>query len=749
MSPTLARSVTRLQVARARSHDLGSGRARIPPRVLAELGLAEGDVVEIAGKRRTVAIAVRLGYEDRSLDLIRIDGAQRANAGISIGEHVEISAAIAEPARRLEIAPVQDSVIPAGSESAVHLALEGRAVCAGDLVTVSPRAEAGTPRAAPLGIQEIRLAVVASEPRGAVRVTSSTVIDITVTPPTRERSGSRKVTYDDLGGLDDAIVHLREMTQLPLRHPGLFNRLGIDPPRGILLYGPPGTGKTLLARAVANEEDARFFYVGGPEIMAPQHGESEKRLREVFEQASRDAPSIIFIDELDAIAPRREQTLGETERRVVTQLLTLLDGLEPRGQVVVIGATNRLEAIDEALRRPGRFDRELAVGVPDAEGRRQILAIHTRGMPLASDVDLVEIARSRHGFVGADLAALVREAALAAVRRHLLGADLGAVADSPGMLQGLFVTGADFDAAKQHVRPSAMREILVQTPDTRWSDVGGIESVKELLRRGVELPLRNPSAFSALGIRPAKGFLLFGPPGTGKTLIGKAVAGETEANFIAVKASDLLSKWYGDSERQVARLFARARQVAPSILFLDEIDALAPSRGNAPGDHGASDRVVNMLLTEMDGLEALERVVVIGATNRPALIDPALLRPGRFDELVYVPPPDERGRLEILRLQSDRVPLADDVDLQWLAAQTPRLTGADLEGIIRRATLAEFVKQPQGTRVGMEALRAALRDTVASVSEEMEREYELLLQELRRESPRGSRAIGFDAAKPG
>ena len=745
MAPAVARSVVRLQVARARPHDLGSGRARIPPHVLAELGIAEGDVIEIAGKRRTVAIAMRLGYEDRTLDLIRIDGAQRANAGISIGEHIEVAAGAAEPARRVEIATVQDTVIPPGSEAAVHRALEGRAVCAGDLATVSPRTDAGVPLAAALGIQEIRLSIVATEPRGAVRVMPETVIEITVTPRTRETARSTKVTYDELGGLDHAVAHLREMTQLPLRHPELFNRLGIDPPRGILLYGPPGTGKTLLARAVANEEDARFFYIGGPEIMAPHQGESEKRLREVFERAARDAPSIIFMDDLDAIAPRREETSGETERRVVTQLLTLLDGLEPRGQVVVIGATNRLDAIDEALRRPGRFDRELAVGVPDVDGRRQILAIHTRGMPLGADVELDTIARISHGFVGADLAALVREAALAAVRRHLAGADLDAVVDTPGILEGLFVTRADFESARQRVRPSAMREILVQTPGVRWSDVGGLDSVKELLRRGVELPLRNPAAFGALGIRPARGFLLFGPPGTGKTLIGKAVAGETEANFIAAKASDLLSKWYGDSERQVARLFTRARQVAPAILFIDEIDALAPRRGLTSGDHGASDRVVNTLLTEMDGLESLERVVVIGATNRPGLIDPALLRPGRFDEIVYVPPPDERARLDILRLQSARVPLADDVDLAWLAAQTPGLTGADLEGIIRRAALAAFGAQPEGTRVGMDALRAALSDTFASVTDEMEREYELLLRELRRESPRGSRAIGFES----
>jgi transitional endoplasmic reticulum ATPase len=743
MSHAVAQHVIRLQVARARPHDLGSGNARIPPRVFAELGLIEGDVIEIAGKRRTAAIALRLGYEDRSLDLIRIDGAQRANAGISIGEHVEISAGAYEPARRLEIAPVQDTVIPPGSEDAVRRALEDRVVREGDLVTVSPRSDAGIPMAAALGIQEIRLAIVATEPRGIVRIFPHTVVDITV-PPRSERMDRRtKVTYDELGGLDQAIAHLREMTQLPLRHPDLFNRLGIDPPRGILLHGPPGTGKTMLARAVATEEDARFFYVGGPEIMAPHHGESEKRLRDLFERASRDAPSIIFMDDVDAIAPRREQTSGETERRIVTQLLTLLDGMEPRGQVVVIGATNRLDAIDEALRRPGRFDRELAVGVPDVEGRRQILAIHTRGMPRGTGVDLDRLARTQHGFVGADLAALVREAALAAVRRHLVGVDLDAVADSPGVLEGLFVTGEDFETARQRVRPSAMREILVQIPETRWPDVGGLDAIKELLRQGVELPLRNPSAFTTLGIRPAKGFLLFGPPGTGKTLIGRAVAGETEANFISAKASDLLSKWYGDSERQVARLFARARQVAPSVLFLDEIDALAPRRGLSSGDHGVSDRVVNTLLAEMDGLEALERVVVIGATNRPALIDPALLRPGRFDEIVYVPPPDEKARLEILRLQLAAVPLADDVDLSWLARETPGLTGADLEGLIRRAALGAYRRDAEAARLGTDDLRGALADTFASVTDEMEREYESMLRELRRESPRGARVIGF------
>ena len=741
---TSAPAAVRLQVGRAKSHDLGSGQARIPPESFQSLGLREGEIIEICGKRRTPALAYRLTYDDRSLDLLRIDGTQRANAGVSIGELVEIRRARVEPARSIELAAVHQTVLVRGADAAVRRALIGRPLLAGDLLTVSPGAEIALGAEIPLGIQELRLAVVDTEPRGIVQVTEATVIDLRPQGAKADDASRDTITYDELGGLDDAIAQLREIIQLPLRHPQLFDRLGIDPPRGILLHGPPGTGKTLLARAVASEEDARFFYIGGPETMAPHHGESEKRLRDVFERACGEAPSIIFMDEIDAIAPRREQTTGETERRVVTQLLTLLDGLQPRGRVVVIGATNRLDAIDEALRRPGRFDRELTIGVPDAQGRRQILEIHTRGMPIGADVDIEELARAQHGFVGADLTALVREAALAAVRRHLASADIDLLAESPRLLEGLFVMKDDFDTAKRRVRPSAMREILVHIPDTRWTDVGGLAAVKRTLSQGIELPLRNPAAFAQLGIRPASGFLLFGPPGTGKTLIGRAVAGETEANFISTKASDLLSKWYGESERQVARLFARARQVAPTIIFIDELDALAPRRGTSGGDHGVSDRVVNTLLAEMDGLESGGRVVVIGATNRPTLIDPALLRPGRFGEIIYIPPPDRDARLEILGLQTARVPLDADVDLGWVADQTPGLTGADLEGIVRRAALAALTSGSTPLLVTHANLRDALAETYASVTAEMEREYEQVLRELRRESPRGGRTIGFE-----
>jgi transitional endoplasmic reticulum ATPase len=625
-------------------------------------------------------------------------------------------------------------------------------VVAGDVVTTSiEHGGAGsesTPSPA-FGLHEIRLRVVETQPAAVVQISETTSVELLPEQVGGQDVPHTGVSYEDLGGLDDAITQVREMVELPLKHPELFDRLGIDPPKGVLLHGPPGTGKTLLARAVANEAAARFFSVGGPEIVGPYVGESEKRLREVFERAAASAPAIVFMDEIDAIAPKRDAARGDTERRIVAQLLTLMDGLKPRRNVVVIGATNLPDALDEALRRPGRFDREITVGVPDRGGRRDILSIHTRGMPLAADVDLDAIAQSSHGFVGADLAALAREAAMDAVRRTL--AEAGAVGSDipPGLIERIEVTSADFASARRRVHPSAMREILVQVPEVRWEDVGGADSAVQTLRDGIQLPLRHPEAFRRLGIRAARGFLLFGPPGTGKTLLAKAVAHEAEANFIAAKASDLLSKWYGESERQIARLFARARQVAPTVVFLDEIDALAPQRGNGGGDSAASERVVNTLLTELDGLEALSRVVVIGATNRPTLIDPALLRPGRFDELVYIGVPDVEGRRKILSIHTAQMPLAADVSLDEIADRTHGFTGADLEGLVRRAGLYAFRESLDLEAVPMSCFEAALRDTHPSVSEEVEREYEMLLAELKRESPTGRRRIGFSAAEGG
>jgi transitional endoplasmic reticulum ATPase len=623
---------------------------------------------------------------------------------------------------------------------------------AGDVISTSVQQRMNDPRAADptlrgllnlpaYGLQEIRLVVVSTQPRGIVQVGQETVIELR--PQFEEPKEARRadVTYDDIGGLGSSVDQVREMVELPLRHPELFQRLGIDPPKGVLLYGPPGTGKTLLARAVANETEARFFHIAGPEIMGSKYGESEERLRQVFQEASQNAPSIIFIDEIDSIAPKREQVTGEVERRIVAQLLTLMDGLEPRQNIVVIGATNRRDAIDEALRRPGRFDREIVIGVPDQNGRREVLAIHTRGMPLAEDTDLDEISRTTFGFVGADLGALVREAAMDALRRVL--PDINLKEGIPaGVLERLSVSQSDFDSAMKRIQPSALREIMIQAPNVRWNDVGGLDDAQMKLKEGVELPLRSPQSFKRMGIRPAKGFLLFGPPGTGKTLLAKAVAREAEANFVATKSSDLLSKWYGESEQQVSRLFERARQVAPTVVFIDEIDSLAPARGGGLGEPAVTERVVNTLLAEMDGLEDMQGVVVMAATNRPNLLDPALLRPGRFDELVYVPVPDGKARLKILGIHTKKMPLAADVDLEDLAQKTERFTGADLEDLTRRAGLIALRQSIEASTVTKDDFSKALREVRPSVTPEVEREYEEMLRTLRQEKPQRTQ-IGF------
>jgi transitional endoplasmic reticulum ATPase len=593
-------------------------------------------------------------------------------------------------------------------------------------------------------LQEVRLTVVSTTPRGIVHIDENTQVEL-LPEFTERKDGERRadVTYDDLGGMIDTIDQLREMVELPLRHPELFQRLGVDPPKGVLLHGPPGTGKTLLARAVANESDAQFFHIAGPEIMGSAYGESEKKLRELFEQAAQNAPSIIFIDEIDSIAPKRGQVSGEAEKRLVAQLLTLLDGIEPRQNLVVIAATNRPEAIDEALRRPGRFDREIVVGVPDETGRREILGIHTRGMPLAEGVNLDELARRTYGFVGADLAALTREAALETVRRILPKLNLSEQTIPTEVLDTLSVEPHDFDNALKRVQPSAMREVMVQVPNVSWDDIGGLDEARDKLREGVELPLKHPDAFKRLGIRPAKGFLLYGPPGTGKTLLAKATARESEANFIATKSSDLLSKWYGESEQQIARLFARARQVAPTVIFIDELDSLVPARGGGMGEPQVTERVVNTILAEMDGLEELNNVVLIGATNRPNLIDPALLRPGRFDELVYVGTPDTAGRRRILAIHTKGMPLDKDVDLESLAQRTENFTGADLEDLTRRAGLTALRRALDSPKVTMADFEAALKETRASVTEEMLNDYARIRETLKSDAVRPTGGIGF------
>lgn len=739
----------KIQVANSRPEDSGRGLAHLPRSLMAALGVGEGDVIEIVGKQSTPARAVGPYPEDEGIEILRIDGLQRANAGVGAGDFVEVRKVESKPATRVVFAPAQANLRLQGQPQALKRTFFGRPLCQGDVVATAGHQRVGNMppgiqqfmNAPAYALQEIRLSVVSASPKGIVHIDENTEVELRpeYEEPTQRRAD---VTYDDIGGMAQTIDQLREMVELPLRYPELFQRLGVDPPKGLLLYGPPGTGKTRLARAVANESDASFFLINGPEIMGSAYGESEGRLREIFEEAAKSAPSIVFIDEIDSIAPKRGSVQGEAEKRVVAQLLTLMDGLEARANLVVIAATNRPEAIDEALRRPGRFDREIVVGVPDERGRREILGIHTRGMPLGDKVDLAELARTTYGFVGADLAALTREAAIEAVRRIMPKLNLEERTIPAEVLDELSVTREDFLEALKRVQPSAMREVMVEAPRVRWDDVGGLDAAQNRLKEGVELPLKDPDAFRRLGIRPAKGFLLYGPPGTGKTLLAKAVAREAEANFIATKSSDLLSKWYGESEQQITRLFQRARQVAPCVIFIDELDSLVPARGGGLGEPQVTERVVNTILAEMDGLEELQSVVVIGATNRPNLIDPALLRPGRFDELVYVGVPNQEGRRRILGIQTQKMPLADDVDLDAIARQTDRFTGADLEDVVRRAGLVALRRSLQSTAVMMADFESALTESRASVTPEMEKDYEKIAAQLKQDAA-AIQPIGF------
>ncbi len=789
-----------LKVNQAYPSDSGRGIARLDPDTMLKLQISPGDIIEIEGARKTVAKVWRAPKRDWGKNIIRVDRFIRENAGVGVGDIVKVRRIEYQPAKTVILAPLKKMDLRIYGvdigEYLKHQFLK-RPVVEGDLVPL-----VGAPALSGFGRysqqnQALVFVAVKTEPKGPVVIDETTKVVYRDRPAKGfERFGKAGVTYEDVGGLKDELQKVREVIELPLRYPELFQRLGIEPPKGVLLYGPPGTGKTLIAKAVANEIGASFYTINGPEIMSKFYGESEQRLREIFEEAKENAPSIIFIDEIDSIAPKREEVTGEVERRVVAQLLTLMDGLEERGQVIVIGATNRIDAVDPALRRPGRFDREIEIGVPDREGRYEIFQIHTRNMPLepkysrdivldaierlkrnADDFELLKtldffqdevrnseseeeirlaaknllppetlndleveitkamlrtLADQTHGFVGADIEALCKEAAMKALRRYLPKIDLNEDEIPIELLESIRVTWDDFMDALREIEPSAMREVFVEIPKVTWDDVGGLEDVKREIIEAVEWPLKYPEKFKKFGIKPPKGVLLYGPPGTGKTLIAKAVANESEANFISIKGGQLLSKWLGESEKAVRKIFRKARQVAPCIIFFDEIDAIAQMRGIDEGSRTV-ERVLNQLLTEMDGLEELHGVVVIGATNRPDILDPALLRPGRFDRLVFVKPPDKKSRLAIFRIHTRDMPLADDVDLEELAELTEGYVGADIEAICREAVMLAIRENINAERVEMRHFLEALKKIKPSINETMLSFYERFEERMKTE----------------
>ncbi|MBR9682030.1 MAG: CDC48 family AAA ATPase [Candidatus Altiarchaeota archaeon] len=668
----------KLKAVEAEYSDVGRSIARISNSIMEELNISTGDIIKIKGKRGTAAVAWRSRLADEGKKLIRMDSIIRRNAGVGLEDNVEVSRCDAKRAQTLTLAPVDQVRIRGNLKQYFKQILLNKPALTGDLLLID------------LMGQKIPFVVAQTSPKGAVYITAETKFKVSEKPMKPGDADIPTISYEDIGGLREEIKKIREMVELPLRHPQLFQKLGIDPPKGVLLYGPPGTGKTLLARAVASESGAYFITINGPEIMSKYYGESERQVREIFEDASKNSPAIIFIDEIDAIATKREETRGEVERRVVSQLLTMMDGLKGRGQVVVIAATNIPDSIDPALRRPGRFDREIEIGVPDRKGRTDILQIHTRGMPLSQDVEISKLVEFTRGFTGADLSMLTKEAAMKALRRVLpeVVKETGKVPDEIPMeiFEKLIVTLDDFRNALNEIEPSGMRDVIIEIPRVKWDDVGGLVEVKEELKESIEWPLNYPESYSQMGIEPPKGVLLYGPPGTGKTMLAKAVANEANANFIAVKGPEIFSKWVGESEKAIRKIFRKARQVTPAIIFFDEIDSLASKRGS-DASSGAADKVMNQILTELDGIENLRGVVVLAATNRIDLIDSALTRPGRLDKSIVVPMPNKEARLAIFKVHTSKVPLLKGVDFNELARKTEGYSGADIAAISREAVM--------------------------------------------------------------
>ncbi|MFH1440235.1 MAG: CDC48 family AAA ATPase [Candidatus Woesearchaeota archaeon] len=738
MPPSTEKSL-KLKVAEAIQDDVNKGILRIDSGFMHQVGVRPGDIVSIKGERETIGIVDRAYPGDIGLNIIRMDGILRRNAKTGIGEVVEVKKADVKEAKKVTIAPAQKGVVIRASPNIFKQGLLGRAAVKGDIISLGGtkrrrNAMSDSPffndifsmlddNVAGFGFSDIKFIVASSDPKGPVIITEMT--QVTFNPEAVELKEEKvlEVTYEDIGGLDEEIKKIREMVELPLKHPEIFERLGVEPPKGVLLHGPPGTGKTLLAKAVANETNSHFILINGPEIMSKFYGESEANLRKKFEDAEKNAPSIIFFDEIDAIAPKREDVHGEVERRVVAQLLANMDGLQSRGKVVVIAATNRPDDLDPALRRPGRFDREVEIGVPGKDSRLSVLKIHTRNMPLTKDVDMKEIAAITHGFVGADLASLAKEAAMNVLRRLL--PEIKLKEDEPlpkELLEKLKISKDDFKESLKVVRPSAMREVLVEIPNIKWDDVGGLDDVKQELKEAVEWPLKHPEAFRRLGVRPPKGILMYGAPGTGKTMLAKAVANESQANFILVKGPEMLSKWVGESERAVRKIFKKARQTSPTIIFFDEMDSIAPRRG-AGGDNNVTERVVNQLLTELDGLEELHDVVVIGATNRPDIIDTGLLRPGRFDRIIQTPVPDLRSREMIFKIHVAEMPLKG-VDIKALAKETDGYAGADIEAICREAAILALRDDIKAKEVTKKYFEKAMKKVMPSVTPDIQKAYD-------------------------